>query len=70
MDERLKENELFQTAHIMILICYTIFASILIAESILLGWEGWALVLIAAGITSGWVIHIRGRFPEHTRLWD
>ncbi|MBR1875643.1 MAG: response regulator [Lachnospiraceae bacterium] len=69
MDERLKENELFQTAHIMILICYTIFATILIGESLLLGWETWALVLIVAGIVSGWIIHIRARIPEYARLW-
>ena len=47
MDERLKENELFQTAHIMILICYTTFATVLIGETLLPGWETWAFVLIA-----------------------
>ena len=69
VDERLKENELFQTAHIMILICYTIFATILIGESLLLGWERWTLVLIAAGIVVGWIIHIRASLLEYTRLW-
>ena len=69
MDERLKENELFQTSHIMILTCYTMFASILIGESFLLGWESWALILIVTGIACAWIVHIRAKFSEYTRLW-
>ncbi len=69
MDDRLKENELLQTAHVMILICYTMLSGILIGEAVLLGWEPWALILIALGIVTAWVIHIRAKVSEYTRLW-
>ena len=32
------DKDLFQTSHLTILISYSIFAAILIAESLLLGW--------------------------------
>ncbi len=69
MNENLKNNEMFQTSHIMILICYTILSCTLIAEALLLGWEKWALILIAVSLMTAWVVHIRQRMSSYTRLW-
>ncbi len=69
MNKNLKDNELFQASHIMILIIYTILSCTLIAESILLGWEKWAMILIAVSMATAWVIHIRQRLSGYTRLW-
>lgn len=63
------DNDLFQSSHLTILVSYTIFAAILVAESILLGWETWALIVITAGITVAWVLHIRHNTPPAIRLW-
>ena len=38
------DKDLFQTSHLTILISYTIFATILVVESLLLDWEKWALI--------------------------
>ena len=65
-----RENEdLFESSHLIILVCYTVFSAILIMESLLLGWERWALILIALGMTAAWVLHIRHNTPPAVRLW-
>ncbi|MBQ7679335.1 MAG: response regulator [Butyrivibrio sp.] len=69
MNENLKQNDLFNASHMVILICYTIFSTILIGESLLLGWERWAVVLIIVGVVTGWIVHIRQNLSESTRLW-
>ena len=63
------DKELFQTSHLTILVSYTIFATILIVESLLLGWELWPLLIIALGIIAAWVLHIRHNTPPQVRLW-
>ena len=63
------DKDLFQSSHLTILISYTIFATILVGESLLLGWEKWALVLIVAGICAAWILHIRHNTPSNVRLW-
>ena len=63
------DRELFQTSHLTILISYTIFATILVVESLLLGWEKWALILIVGGIIAAWALHIRHNTPSNVRLW-
>ena len=63
------DKELFQSSHLTILISYTIFATILVVESLLLGWEKWALILIIGGIIAAWVLHIRHTTPSNVRLW-
>ncbi|MBR4759745.1 MAG: response regulator [Lachnospiraceae bacterium] len=69
MKEDLGRNELFQTAHLMILIVYTLFSAILMIVSMLLGWENWALIPLAAGVAFSWALHIHQRIPEKMRLW-
>lgn len=65
-----RENEdLFESSHLIILVCYTVFSAILITESLLLGWERWALILIAIGMAAAWVLHIRHNTPPVVRLW-
>ena len=66
---RTTENDLFESSHLTILISYTVFATILVIESLLLGWERWALLLIIAGISVAWVLHIRHNTPSAIRLW-
>ena len=62
-------NDLFQSSHLTLLISYTIFAIILIVESLLLGWEKWALLIIIVGISMAWVLHIRHSTPSVVRIW-
>lgn len=69
MGDKFRDNELFNTAHVMILISYTIFSMVLILESLLLSWEKWALVIVTAGLAISWVIHIRQRISGYIRLW-
>ncbi len=69
MKTNTENNELFQTSHLMMLISYTIFSSILICESLLMGWETWPLLLITAGVGGSWVLHIRQSFSDDQRIW-
>lgn len=62
-------NDLFQSSHLTLLVSYTIFAIILIIESLLLGWEKWALLIVIVGITMAWVLHIRHNTPSVVRIW-
>ncbi|MBP3879592.1 MAG: HAMP domain-containing histidine kinase, partial [Lachnospiraceae bacterium] len=69
MDRKNPERGYFNTSHFVILGCYTVFAVLLIAESLLLGWEIWALILIALSVALCWAIHIRQSLPDYTRIW-
>lgn len=63
------EQEKQRAAHLMILLCNTIFTFVLIGESFLLGWERGAVLLLVLGLAAGWVIHITSKIPEAVRLW-
>ena len=63
------DKDLFQTSHLTILISYTIFATILVVESLLLDWEKWALILIIGGMIAAWALHIRHTAPSNVRIW-
>ncbi|MBQ4311240.1 MAG: response regulator [Oscillospiraceae bacterium] len=65
----IEQNELIRTSHLTILMCFTGFSLALIGESLILKWEGWVLVLIAAAIVFCWTLHIQNRFSEKARLW-
>ena len=69
MKNKVERNDLFRSSHLMMLISFTIFSTILIAESILLSWEVWAVVLIFVAVTGCWVMHIVHNVPENMRLW-
>ena len=64
-----ENNDLFQTSHLTLLVSYSVFALILVVESLLLEWEKWALVLIVLGIGAAWVLHIRHNTPPVVRIW-
>lgn len=67
---KIKENgDLFESSHLTILVSYTIFAAILVVESLLMGWEKWALLLVVLGIGAAWILHIRHTTPPNVRLW-
>ena len=64
-----ENNDPFQTSHLTLLISYTVFAIILIAESLLLGWERWAIMIVIVGISMAWFLHIRHNTPPSIRIW-
>ena len=69
MTTRSDSNELFESSHLTLLLSYTIFSAILIGESLLMGWERWMLLLIAAGVVISWILHIRHNTPGRVRIW-
>ena len=62
-------NELFQAAHLTILLTYSIFSIILIAESLLMNWEKWPLFAIAGGVVLSWFLHFHQALNDKSRLW-
>ncbi len=69
MDRDEDDREYFQTSHLMILISYTIFSVILAGESLLMGWEKWAILLITVGVVIAWILHIQQKMPVRSRQW-
>ena len=69
MGQDKEEKEVFDTAHMTILICFTVLSVILIIESFLMSWEKWAVILILAGICFAWTLHIQQTIPARSRLW-
>ena len=69
MDNKRGKDALYRSSHLLMLVCYTIFATILAGESFLLGWEMWAVLLILLGVVLSWVIHIQQKVAEEQRLW-
>lgn len=63
------EQEKQRATHLMILLCCTIFTIVLTGESILLGWETGAVVLLLLGLAASWAVHVTERFPEWLRIW-
>ncbi|MBP5262665.1 MAG: response regulator [Clostridiales bacterium] len=69
MDHKARKNELFESSHLIILVSYTVLSVILIGESFLMGWEKWALILIALGVVISWMLHLTATFTDHQRMW-
>lgn len=69
MNDILAKSELFKSSHLMILKTYSIFSVVLITEALLLGWEKWALLLVAIGITGSWGMHFGRVLSDYHRLW-
>ena len=63
------EREKQRTTHLIILLAYTILTIALIGESLLMGWELGAVVLLMLALAASWVIHIIEPIPESSRLW-
>ncbi len=69
MDNKLEQNELFKSSHLMILNMFSILGILLIGEALLLKWELWAVILIGISIILSWVLHIRQSLAPGARLW-
>ncbi len=64
-----KGSLVYQASHILMLASYTILAAALVVETLLMGWERWALVPIAVCIAVCWFLHIRRLLTDNQRLW-
>ncbi len=64
-----ENTDLFQSSHLTLLVSYTIFATILVIESLLLKWEKWPLLIVIVGISMAWVLHIKHNTPSVVRIW-
>lgn len=64
----MNDQEKQRAAHLLILLCYTFLSCALIGESLLLGWEQWAVILLPAGVIASWMLHIKNRMPMDARL--
>lgn len=63
------EQEKQRVTHLIVLLCYTVLALGLTVESVLLGWDLGAVMLILAGLAACWVLHVTGKIPEDIRQW-
>lgn len=63
------EYENKRSGHLRILICYTIIESALIIESLLLGWDLTAVLLLFLGLVVSWALHITEILTPDLRLW-
>lgn len=63
------EQEKRRATHLLILLCYTISTIVLTGESVLLGWETWAVMLLILGVIASWINHITGKLSESISLW-
>ena len=67
--KRFEKNDLFQAAHLTILISYSVFSIILSAETFLMGWETWPLIPIMVGVTLSWILHVQQSYSDQQRIW-
>ena len=69
MNNEQERTDLFQSAQLNILISYTLFAIVLLAECFLLNWETWAMILIVVGVGVSWGLHLMGLLTQSARIW-
>ncbi|MGN0153309.1 MAG: ATP-binding protein [Lachnospiraceae bacterium] len=55
--------------HLIILLVYTFLTIALTGESVLMGWDMGAVVLLLLGLVINWTLHITEQIPESVRLW-
>lgn len=63
------EKEKQREHHLIVLLVYTFFSLILTGESLLLGWEVGAIVLLLTALIGSWVIYITDMVSGGMRLW-
>lgn len=63
------EKEKQRETHLIVLLVYTFFTLILTGESLLLGWEVGAIVLLLSALIGCWVIYITDMVAGGMRLW-
>ncbi|MCR4648785.1 MAG: response regulator [Lachnospiraceae bacterium] len=69
MGKKRRNNDLFETSHIIILVTFTVLSAVLIFESLLMGWEKWVLILIILEVIINWIMHIAHIPSEKDRMW-
>ncbi len=62
-------REPHRIAQLLTLGSYTALAAGLVAETVLLSWEIWAIPLIIGGVAVSWIVHIRQRMNDRQRMW-
>ena len=68
-DHKKKKRDYFNASHLPLLFTYTLFSVALIGESLLLGWEKWALFVVVIGVFAAWYLHIRQLLTSEIRVW-
>lgn len=63
------ENEKQRSTHLLILLVYTFMTIALIGESLLMGWDTGAVVLMLIGLVVSWGFHITEKAPASVRVW-
>ena len=58
-----------QLSQLMVLVSFTALAAGLVAETLLMGWESWAVPLIIGAVGTSWLVHIRQKMNPHQRIW-
>ena len=69
MDKDSLSRKIFESTHLMVLLSYSLFSIILIGESIIMGWELWALPIIIISNIMSWIMHIRNSLAPRMRTW-
>ena len=65
----MEDKEKMQKAYLVVLICCTIFTSVLVVESLILGWELSTAVLLLVCDIFCWAIHITKKLPPDIGLY-
>ncbi len=63
------EQEKQRASNLIILLIETILIVALVGESLLLGWDSGAVILLLLGLAVNWAVYITGKVPESTRMW-
>lgn len=63
------EQEKQRETNLLVLLVYTVLIIVLTVESLLLGWEMGAVILLILGAVVSWWIHITEKIPCAIRLW-
>ena len=65
----MSDRERQGAAHLMLLLIVTVMGVVLAVESVLLGWNMEAVVLLWIGAIASWIIYVTEQLPESVRLW-
>ncbi|MBR4277641.1 MAG: response regulator [Lachnospiraceae bacterium] len=63
------KDELFTSSHLLMLLAYTVFSIILVAEIFIMHWEKWVAFRIFGGVILAWYIYFSKVGSGHLRLW-
>ena len=69
MNRDLGKLDLFESSHMIILLSYTFFATILIGETLLMSWEKWIILYALFGLGISWIMHIQQKATPEYRIF-